>query len=102
MSGNIRNRSRSGLDRKVPLEKDPANLASTSMPWDAMYSSTMLFRRSARSCMDATSSGGGTIFPRTVCSRSMAPRWLDDFKSYPNADRGVRRTGSMPRNPSSL
>ena len=35
-SGNIRNRSRSGSARNVPLEKDPANLASTCMPWAEM------------------------------------------------------------------
>ena len=33
--GNIRNRSRSGSARNVFLEKDPANLASAVMPWDA-------------------------------------------------------------------
>ena len=56
------------------MENDPANLASTSMPWDAMYSSTILFRRSARSCMEETTSGEGTILSRTVFSRSMCGR----------------------------
>ena len=36
LHGNMRKRSRSGSDRNVPFENDPANLASTSIPWDAM------------------------------------------------------------------
>ena len=36
LHGNMRKRSRSGSDRNVPFENDPANLASTSIPRDAM------------------------------------------------------------------